>query len=137
MEKIDFINYRALSWEIRSLKERLQAMETSIYGPKGQRFTSTPRASTGNGKTMEDVVCKHMELEALYRSKLAEGADQLLRIEQAIATLTSPAERMVMQRRYVDGHSWQSICAEMAPLGYSERSVYRLHGEALLKLKEV
>lgn len=137
MDKSVFMNYRALAREVRQLRTCLESLEASMYAPKGQRFTSTPHAPSGDGKTMADVVCKHMELEALYLEKLAEKNAQLLGIEQAIDSLEIPGERLVMRHRYIDGYSWQRICAEMASLGYAERTVYRLHGAALLKLKEV
>lgn len=136
MEKIDFINYRALAREVRQLEAHLETLESSMYAPKGQRFTSTPNSTAGEGKTMADVVCRHMELEALYLEKLAEKNAQLLELEKAVDALEEPGERLVMRSRYFEGHSWRRICADMAALGYSERTVYRLHGQALLKLKE-
>ena len=137
MEKSELMSYRDLAREVRQLRAHLESLEASMYAPKGQRFTSTPHAPSGDGKTMADVVCKHMELEALYLEKLAARNAQLLSIERAIDSLEIPGERLVLRCRYIDGCSWQRVCAEMAHLGYSERSVYRLHGEALLKLKEV
>lgn len=136
VEKTDFVNYRALAREVRQLRAHLEALESSMYAPKGQRFTSMPNPPAGEGKTMADVVCRHMELEELYLAKLAEKNAQLLRVEQAIDSLESAGERLVMRLRYLDGHGWARICAEMAALGYSERTIYRLHGQALLKLKE-
>ena len=85
---------------------------------------------------MSDVVAKHIELEALYCERLAAKVAQQLAIERALDSLEDPAERMVMRYRYIDGRGWSSIISELTMLGYSERQVYRLHGFALLKLKE-
>lgn len=137
MEKSELMEYRELVHEVRQLRTTLAALEDCMYSPRGQRYTATPRATTGKGKTMEDVVGKHIELEALYREKLADKNARLLVIEHAIEALETPAWRLVLRQRYIDGYSWGRICAEMASLGYSERSTYRMHGEALLKLKEV
>ena len=137
MEKIDFKNYRILAAEVQQLRDQLTALESSLYSPKGQRFTSTPRVPSGDGSTMDGAVARHMALEALYREHLAEKEAQQLAIEQAIQSLGDTPERVVMRERYMKGKGWTTICREMQKLGYSERQVYRLHGFALLKLKEV
>lgn len=137
MEKIDFINYRMLTNEVRQLRDQLTTLEASLYSPKGQRFTSTPHAASGPKKTMEDAVAGHMRLEQLYHEKLTEQEAQLYAIEAALDSLADPAQRVIMRERYVLGHSWVHICDKMRSQGYSERQVYRLHGFALLNLKEV
>ena len=137
MDKIDLVNYRGLAQEVRQLKTQLKTLESALYSPKGQQFTSTPRATSGPKKTMEDAVVGHMRLDALYREKLAEQEATLYNLEKAVSTLEDPAQRMVIRERYFTGLSWRRIIANFAALGYSERQVYRLHGYALLKLKEV
>ena len=136
MEKTDLKNYRMLVLETKQLQTQLRVLEASLYSPKGQRFTSTPRAASGPKKTMEDAVAGHIRLESLYQEKLAAQEAQLLLIEQALGALDDPAQRLVMRDRYLLGHGWTRICEKMRGQGYSERQVYRLHGLALLKLKE-
>lgn len=137
MEKEDFQSYRTLAQEVRALKFKLKVLEDSIYSPTHQRYSHTPRASSCPGKTMDDVVASHIALEELYLRKLAIKNAQLLALEQAVETLHSPAERLVLRYRYIDGHSWRKVCTLMEARGYSERQVYRLHGWALEKLKGV
>ena len=140
MEKADFRNYRALVREVRQLQEQVRILEASLYSPAGQRFSSMPRAASGPKKTMEDAVAGHIKLESLYRSKLAEQESRQYAIEQAIQSLpdTSEApERLVMRLLYIEARGWPAVIREMQKLGYSERTVFRLHGSALLKLKEV
>ena len=136
MEKAELVNYRILTKEVRQLRDQLAALESSLYSPAGQRFSSTPRSSSGPKKTMEDGVAGHIKLEQLYRAKLMEKEMQLYRIERAIDSLEDPAQRVILRERYVAGHSWLRVCEKMRSQGYSERTVYRLHGYALLKLKE-
>ena len=75
--------------------------------------------------------------EALYLAKVEEKTAALLAIEAAIGSLDAPVERLLMRLRYIEGRGWTSVCDVLRPLGYSERQVYRLHGFALQKLKEV
>lgn len=137
MEKADFRNYRALVREVRQLQEQVRILEASLYSPTGQRFSSMPRAASGPKKTMEDAVAGHIKLETLYRTQLAEKENRQYYIEWAIKTKLDTAERLVMRFRYLEGRDWPVVVREMQKLGYSERTVYRLHGSALLKLKEV
>jgi DNA repair exonuclease SbcCD ATPase subunit len=137
MEKSDFASYRMLVKEVKQLKEQLEALEASLYSPKGQRFTTTPRATNGTGNTMDAAVERHLELMQLYEDKLAEKESRQLSIEMAIESLEDTAERVVMRDRYLCGRSWRSIVMKLADIGYSERQVYRLHGFALFKLKEI
>lgn len=137
MEKADFKNYRALVLEVAQLKEQLRVLESSLYSPRGQRFSSTPRAGSGPKKTMDDAVAGHIKLEALYREQLAEKEARQLAIEQAISSLSDTPERVVMRERYIKGCGWPAVIRKMQSLGYSESTAYRLHGLALLKLKEV
>ena len=136
MEKTDFQNYRTLVQEVQRLRNKLKEMESAIYSPSGQKYSLTPRASSGQGRTMDDVVASHAALEKFYQEKLAEKNTQLLIVERAIESLADPAERLIMRYRYIDGHKWWKVCSMMEGRGYSERQVYRLHGAALEKLKE-
>ena len=137
MDKADFKNYRILAREVRQLKAQLSVLESSIYSPKGQRFSAMPRAASGPKKTMDDAVAGHIKLESHYRAQLAEKEALQLKIEQAISLLPDSAERVIMRARYIEGHGWTTIIRDLQKMGYSERTVYRLHGFALLKLKEL
>ena len=137
MEKSDFQNYRMLAQEVRTLQSRLKELEETIYAPAGQRYSLTPRASSGPGRTMDDVIATHAALEERFMKMLAEKNKMLLVVYQAIESLADPAERLIMEYRYIDGHSWRKVCFLMQRHGVSERQVYRLHGWALDKLKEV
>lgn len=137
MEKAEFKNYRALVVEVQQLKEQLAVLESSIYSPKGQRFTATPRVPSGDRSTMDGAVDRHIRLYNKYATELAEKEAQQLAIEQAIDSLGDTPERVVMRELYIFGRRWPAVLCKMQSLGYSERTVYRLHGAALWKLKEV
>lgn len=137
MEKADLKNYRALLLEVSQLRDQLRSLEASIYSPTGQRFSSTPRGSSDYRATMDAAVSRHIGLEDLYRTELADKEAQQLAVELAIASLADIGERLVMRSRYIEGRGWPAVIREMQKAGYSERTVYRLHGYALAKLKEV
>ena len=137
MEKSDFRNYKMLVWEVQQLKEQVATLEASLYSPKGQRFTSTPRAPGGTRATMDGAVARHIKLYDLYKEELAEKEAKQLAIEEAIQSLGDTPERVIMRELYIRGCKWPAVIRKMQSLGYSERTAYYLHGKALLKLKEV
>ena len=136
MEKSDFRDYKMLVWEVQQLKEQVAILEASLYSPKGQRFTSTPRASGGLKSTMDGAVARHIKLYDLYKAELAEKEAKQLAIEQAIQSLGNTPERVIMRELYIRGRKWPAVIQEMQRRGYCERIAYYLHGQALLKLKE-
>ena len=137
MEKTELKSYRALVAEVQQLKEQLAILESSLYSPRGQRFTSMPRVPSGDRSTMDGVVDRHIRLVELYEADLAEKEAKQLAIEQAIQSLGDTPERVLLRELYIFGRRWPAVLIKMQKLGYSERTVYRLHGYALLKLKEV
>lgn len=137
MDKADFRNYKMLVWEVQQLREQLKVLESSMYSPKGQRFTSTPTASGGTRTTMDGPVARHIRLYDLYSEELANKEAEQLAIEQAIQSLGDTPERVIMRELYIRGRKWPAVIREMQKRGYSERTAYYLHGRALSKLREV
>lgn len=137
MEKVDFMNYRALVLEVRQLKSHLASLERMLDSVPGPQFSFTPKGPHSGGSPVEKQVTRFLDVQELYKAKLARKLAQLVVVEEAIDSLDSPAERLVMRLRYMEGRSWVSVCSLLQREGYSERQVYRLHGFALQKLKEV
>ena len=86
MEKSELREYRFLVAEVQQLKEQLAVLESSLYSPKGQRFSSTPRVPSGDRSTMDGAVDRHIRLVTLYTSQLAEKEARQYAIEQATAS---------------------------------------------------
>jgi DNA-directed RNA polymerase specialized sigma24 family protein len=137
MEKIDFLNYRALVLEVRQLKAYVETLDRALSSIPSPQYSFTPKAPHSGGSALESRVVRYLEMKDLYEAQRSEAEAQVVAVERAIQSLDSPAERLVMRLRYLEGRSWTSVCARLQCEGYSERSVYRLHGSALLKLKEV
>ena len=137
MEKSDFLNYRALVLEVRQLQSYLVSLERALDSISSPQFSFTPKGPHSGGSPVEKQVVRFLDVQELYKAKLAEKLSQLASVEQAIDSLDSPAERLVMRLRYLEGRSWVGVCMEFQKLGYCERVVYQIHGAALKKLKEV
>lgn len=137
MEKSDFLNYRALVLEVRQLRSYMSSLERALDSVSSPQFSVTPKGPHSGGSPIEKQVIRFIEIQELYKAKLAEKLAVLASVEQAIDSLEAPAERLVMRLRYLEGRSWASVCSLLQREGYSERQVYYIHGTALKKLKEV
>lgn len=136
MTKNDFSNYRALVLEVRQLQALLTELEAAKFSVQGSDFSGVPREAPSAGSAVERKVIRYLDTLALYREKIEAKTAKLIAIEAALDSLEAPMERLIMRLRYIEGRSWASVCCELEPLGYSDRQVYRLHGFALMKLKE-
>ena len=136
MEKSDFQNYRALVREVEQLRGYVRTLEATLDSIPSPQLSFTPKGPPSNGSAMTARVARLLDTKALYEERLAASEAGVQAIERAIQSLSSPAERLVMRLRYMEGRGWVSICQELLLIGYSERQVYRLHGYALMKLKE-
>lgn len=133
MEKADFLDYVKTVVEVRQLRDQMDA----LCDPKCPKYSADPRSPGSPGSAaMVGVVSEHMELAALYEAALAEKEAQQLAVERAIQSLDVTGERLVMRARYIEGKDWPVVIRELTKLGYSERTLYRLHGSALWRLKD-
>lgn len=136
MEKVDFLNYRALVLEVRQLRAYVETLDRALSSIPGSQFSFTPKAPHSGGSALASRVARYLEMKELFEAQRDEAEAQVLKVERAIQALDDPAERLVMRLRYLEGRSWANVCAKLQD-GYSERQVYYIHGAALRKLKEV
>lgn len=137
MEKADFLNFRALVLELRQIRALIDDLERERFTLPGCRITDTPREAPARGSAIERGMIRREDVMDLYLRRRLKLEDEIRAVEEAIASLEVPLERLLMRLRYIEGRGWGSIVDELRPLGYSERQVYRMHGYALQKLKEV
>ena len=104
-------NYRTIKKEHRQIEQRLRNLEKR---PESEEEILRP-------------------LREFYASKLEELVKAQLAIERAVETL-NPVERDLIRLRYIDGLPWHRVAAA---INYSEQQTYRIHGEALQKLKNL
>lgn len=121
-------SYNDLEKERRQIlaeRERILAR----LGPGGQNMDGMPR-NQGRGDALANGVAAAADLLTLYEAKARELARAQADIEALIADL-EPTERMLARFRYIQGHTWEDVCEDMA---YSWRQVHRIHGRLLDRL---
>ena len=115
--------------ELKLEKEQMFALATSTTG---HILDDNIRGNGGNSS--EAKMIKYTE----YSQELDSQIDKLLEIKREILKAIKSVDDRNMQQlltmRYITFKKFEQIAIEM---NYSYRQVLRLHGEALLKIKDV
>jgi DNA-directed RNA polymerase specialized sigma24 family protein len=120
-----YTNIKRERQQIAMERERILAR----LQPGSQNLDGMPK-SPGTGDTLANSVAAAADLLTLYEAKAAELDRAQADIEGMIEAL-EPVERMLARFRYIDGHTWEEVCVDMA---YSWRQVHRIHGRLLDRL---
>lgn len=107
--------------EWRSIAEKITP--TYSFEPKSLRESSGRIATAA-----EHLV----EIDAELEKQICKRVELRFAIASAIRSVQSEKMRYLLERRYIDGLTWERIAVEM---GYSIVQIWRLHGEALESLK--
>ena len=121
-----------LDKEINALiREQKRALELAT---KTTAPADCEKVQTSNGNTSEALFINYAD----YTKLIDDRIDELFATKQEIITaLDSVGDNILRQlliHRYIEFKRWDSIAAEMC---YSKRQVTRMHGKALLKIKDV
>lgn len=110
--------------QIQSLRE-LATKCTSI-------ITGMPRNPNHGGSTMADALMKIVDLE----TELQNDVNRLVDLKEEIMTVVKAVDNIecqtLLELRYLCFKSWEQIAVDM---GYNVRHIYRLHDEALQKVR--
>lgn len=119
--------------KINSLLARRQR-----YKDLASRSTAVYRDMPGGGRrgssSVEEYVCKIVELEREIDRRIDEYVDLTREIDALIRSVADERYRAVLTLRYINEWSWTKIAQEM---NYSVDWVWKLHGRALLEFDRV
>lgn len=127
--------YREIDREIDGKINQLEQLRE-----KAMRITTEPAedgipgAVSSAGDRLGDVVAKIVDLETEINVAVDRLVDTKREILGTISRINDPTLRNLLELRYINGCTFEQI-AERMP--YSWRQVIRLHGLALLKVKDV
>lgn len=128
MDKETLENYRYLKKEIRQLERRINRLHTPLSDRVTASNTEFPYQPIH--VRIEGVDIKKQALEEILRKRLAACLDETIRIEDFISSIEDSRTRMIFQRRYVDGWSWQKISISM---GSGSEAYARMRHDRFLK----
>ncbi len=96
-----------------------------------QTLSDMPHSSSPNLQSLESTVCKIVDLENEINADIDKLVDLKAEARKVINKVDDPDQQLILELRYLCYKPWDYI---METLGYSETSIYRLHGEALKKI---
>lgn len=94
-------------------------------------LTDMPRPDSPSRQQMADTICKIVDLEREINEDIDRLVDLKAEARRAINAVSDPDQQLILELRYLCYKPWNEIMRE---LGYSEPTIYRLHGEALKKI---
>ena len=131
--------------EVKEYLQQLFWMEDEVKDLINQRIlinSNTMRVSklkdvnvqSSQIRTVEDTYLSLVD----FSIKIQQKGDELLKLKIQISSqideMHTPEYRRVLRYRYLMGFSWKKV-AEL--MGYDERHIYRIHGNALQEFKNV
>lgn len=97
-----------------------------------QALTSEHVQSSAENK-VEKIVTKIADLDAEVNAEIDRLVSMKHDIEKTIQQIPDASQRVVIERRYINGERWEQIAVE---LNYTYRNVCYLHGKALHVVSE-
>lgn len=94
-------------------------------------LSDMPRPDSPSRQQMADTICKIVDLEREINEDIDRLVDLKAEARRAINAVSDPDQQLILELRYLCYKPWNEIMTEF---GYSEPTVYRLHGEALKKI---
>jgi DNA-directed RNA polymerase specialized sigma subunit len=129
--KIEYLSrYLKIGKRIRQLEEE-RAVWLSKACKITQELSDMPKAKNGVQGDSDEVI-HYLELTEEITNELRELHRIRREIKTTIATLNDDILQTIMTYKYIDGMTWEEIAVK---LSYAYRSVTRLHGRALEKIK--
>ena len=122
MERVMNANRRILGMQQRAQRYREMAM----------RSTSSMQALRTGGtdarSKVEDGACAFMDICRDIEDQAQQLRETIRQTSEVIDRLSDPAEREVLELRYLSGYSWEDIAQRMF---VNERTARRIHVRAL------
>ena len=120
-----------LDQRIRSKQEQIAALN-DLATDCSATLTGMPRNPNRGGSRMADAVAKIVDLQ----NEVAADMEHLVELKAEIIATIKAVDcieyQLILEKRYISGKSWPEIAVD---LGYKMRHLYKLHDEALEKIK--
>ena len=112
---------------INSKLEQVMSLRT-LLGKATGTLNGAPKAATPNPHSMEDTICKMVDMENEINADIDMLVDLKAKIMTCIKQIGNPEYQTLLELRYLCFKRWEDVAAE---LGYDLRYVYKLHDQAL------
>ena len=91
-------------------------------------LSDMPHNLTWNARSMENIICKMVDLENEINTDIDNLVDLKGEIVSLIKRMQNPEYQTLLELRYLCLNSWEQVAVDM---GYSLQHIYRIHDKAL------
>ena len=112
---------------INSKLEQVMSLR-ALLGKATGTLSGAPKAATPNLHSMEDTICKMVDMENEINADIDTLVDLKTEIMTCIKQVGNPEYQTLLELRYLCFKNWEDISTEM---DYSLRRLYELHNLAL------
>ena len=117
---------RAVDRRVDEATERVERLRAKLGAGRMSSITGMPRGGSSDWTQTADRL---IELEQAVNARTRELVRWKLAAIDAIRAVEDPRLSEVLELYYIDGFTWEQVAQRM---GVDVRTVYRLHGRALL-----
>ncbi len=136
------LEYKENEKDVEYQLERIERLQARLEKCNAPEITDMPRAPSPPTDKMSIMIAKKLDMEKRLQNFLEKQGIYLDRIEYLICKLLNASESAIIRMRYEDALQWSMILYYMygKEPDYLEReesllrTVYLIHGEALLKI---
>lgn len=112
---------------INSKLEQVMSLR-ALLGKATGTLTGTPKAVTPNPHSMEDAICKMVDMENEINDDIDTLVDLKAEIMSCIKRVENTEYQTLLEMRYLCFKRWEEIAIE---LNYSMQYAFRMHDRAL------
>ena len=120
---------RDVDRRVDEAQERVDRLRARLEAGRLSRVTGMPR---GGGADWTETADRLIELERVVNARTRDWVRWKLDAIDAIRSVEEPRLAEVLELYYIDGLTWEQVAQRM---GVDVRTVYRLHGRALLMVR--
>jgi len=120
-----------LDQRINSKIEQVESLN-DLARKAGCAISGMPRNPDRAVSSMANAVEKIVDLQAEINADIDRMVSLKSEIMGAIRQVDDPEFQTLLEKRYLNFHTWGQIAADM---GYNVRHLYRIHDRALLEVK--
>ena len=124
---------KMLDAKAKNSRDRAESIRESIQRVKAVSYSDT-KTRTAQGERTAGKLGRLEELESQAVKDVIELEEKKAEMAEKINALSNPLHVRLLYLRYVKLMDWEEIAEEM---GFTERHIYRMHGNALTEFKKI
>lgn len=128
-KKQELMRYRLLIQRIERKKQERQRWLD--IGTKTTPVYSDMPKSTNEADKVAQAGMARAQIAVELAQEICELASEKRRIEQSIQGIEDDKQRLILEKHYIDGKTFEQIAEDM---NFSERQIRRLHLKAICKM---